>query len=389
MYNLNVFRFICINILLIITSNLFAANRYHCPPIPLVYKECGSGELSTLFSKAQTAVSCGEYTLAKSYAKQLKHLSAKYSICWDYGNVVEKYNLILGYVALREKNISDAKKHLLASCESPGSPQLNSFGPSMFLANILLEKGHKEVVLDYLSRCKCFADSDSYLAKDIERWKQNIISGKKPDFSYKVDLVVPYDPSLGLLKASEKKDYCGGIQPDLSLERFIIGNYSVTNDFSSEKIIIVVGNLNWSTTDKSLRAGFEKYGNISESMVVRDGGDGCSMGLGFVIFDSNADAIKAIKKMNGAKLDGLRIVVRRVDNVQKNQVDSLRRSNLVPDGSVTISPLEVLRRKKSIPCIGCSGKMAQGCFNCCDSKYRGDLKQIRDCKISCEKSHEE
>ena len=101
-------------------------------------------------------------------------------------------NTVLGQVALREGNIQKAKFHLIESGKTPGSPQLNSFGPSFVLARELLEKGQKEAVLEYLYLITVFwanpeiakptYKSDAQKkAEQIWKWKQEIKRGKIPD----------------------------------------------------------------------------------------------------------------------------------------------------------------------------------------------------------------
>jgi hypothetical protein len=45
---------------------------------------------------------------------------------------------------------------LLASGATPGSPQLDTFGPSMELARALMRAGHFEAVAEYLRLCRVF-----------------------------------------------------------------------------------------------------------------------------------------------------------------------------------------------------------------------------------------
>ena len=93
---------------------------------------------------------------------------------------------------MREGNLAAAKKHLLAAGATPGSPQLNSFGPQMQLARELLEKGEKETVLQYLDLVARFwANPDERTEanpkriarehlKQLEAWKKQIREGKVP-----------------------------------------------------------------------------------------------------------------------------------------------------------------------------------------------------------------
>ena len=44
----------------------------------------------------------------------------------------------------------------MLSASTPGSPQLNSFGPGMALAQALLDRGERAVVLSFLERTRAF-----------------------------------------------------------------------------------------------------------------------------------------------------------------------------------------------------------------------------------------
>jgi hypothetical protein len=102
---------------------------------------------------------------------------------WNYSNIINIANTVLGRVALREKNIEKAKKYLLQSANIIGSPQLNSFGPSFILARELLEKNEKKVVLNYLDHIAQFwTTSTSYYKKNkLKRWNQVILTNGIPE----------------------------------------------------------------------------------------------------------------------------------------------------------------------------------------------------------------
>ena len=89
---------------------------------------------------AKEAYSAGEYSDAKKYADELSALVPKFKGNWNYGNAIQDYNLILGRIALREGQIEKAKDYLIGAGKSPGSPQMDTFGPNMSLAKDLLEK---------------------------------------------------------------------------------------------------------------------------------------------------------------------------------------------------------------------------------------------------------
>ncbi|KAH9924902.1 uncharacterized protein B0H18DRAFT_1010681 [Fomitopsis serialis] len=72
---------------------------------------------------------------------------------------------------------------------------------------------------------------------------------------------------------------------------------------------VYVGNLSWNTTDDSLRQAFSAFGNILDSIVMRDRDTGRSRGFGFVTYSSNIEAQSAISNLNEQELDGRRIKV--------------------------------------------------------------------------------
>ncbi|KAK7057402.1 RNA-binding domain-containing protein [Favolaschia claudopus] len=72
---------------------------------------------------------------------------------------------------------------------------------------------------------------------------------------------------------------------------------------------VYVGNLSWNTTDDTLRNAFSDFGNVLDSIVMRDRDTGRSRGFGFVTFGSSQEADAAINGLNEQDLDGRRIKV--------------------------------------------------------------------------------
>ncbi|KAG8714609.1 hypothetical protein FRC08_011684 [Ceratobasidium sp. 394] len=72
---------------------------------------------------------------------------------------------------------------------------------------------------------------------------------------------------------------------------------------------LYVGNLSWNTTDDTLRQAFEEYGQVLDSIVMRDRDTGRSRGFGFVTFSSSQEADAAVNGLNEQDLDGRRIKV--------------------------------------------------------------------------------
>ncbi|EJD03188.1 RNA-binding domain-containing protein [Fomitiporia mediterranea MF3/22] len=72
---------------------------------------------------------------------------------------------------------------------------------------------------------------------------------------------------------------------------------------------VYVGNLSWNTTDDTLRKAFSDYGQVVDSIVMRDRDTGRSRGFGFVTFSSETEATGAISALNEQEFEGRRIKV--------------------------------------------------------------------------------
>ena len=79
---------------------------------------------------------------------------------------------------------------------------------------------------------------------------------------------------------------------------------------------LFVGSLSWDTNDDGLHAAFSPFGEISEAIVISDRDTGRSRGFGFVTFNDDEAADKAVAALNGTELDGRTI---RVDVAQAKE----------------------------------------------------------------------
>ena len=84
---------------------------------------------------------------------------------------------------------------------------------------------------------------------------------------------------------------------------------------------LFVGNLNWETKDEELRSAFEPFGEIVEAKVISDRHTGRSRGFGFVTFEQEDDAQKAIEELDGQELGGRTL---RVNEAQDKKRDNNR-----------------------------------------------------------------
>lgn len=128
---------------------------------------------------AKTSFEAGEFGKAKEYADELEHLMPNLPRDWNYGNAIQDFNLVQGRLALRDGKVGEAKARLLAAGHSLGSPQMDSFGPNMSLANDLLKRGERDVVVEYFTLCRTFWKDDY---GKLDRWAADVRAGNIPDF---------------------------------------------------------------------------------------------------------------------------------------------------------------------------------------------------------------
>jgi RNA recognition motif-containing protein len=72
---------------------------------------------------------------------------------------------------------------------------------------------------------------------------------------------------------------------------------------------IYVGNLNYRTTEDTLRTHFEQFGEVASVSIIVDRYSGQSKGFGFVEMSNPSDASAAIEALNGRELDGRQLRV--------------------------------------------------------------------------------
>ncbi|MBX3227674.1 MAG: hypothetical protein KIT84_15065 [Labilithrix sp.] len=75
---------------------------------------------------------------------------------FQYGNAIHDAHLALGWCAYVGGDFAGGAACLRRAGKTPGSPQLDSFGPDFELARALLAAGEREAVLDYIEDCKRF-----------------------------------------------------------------------------------------------------------------------------------------------------------------------------------------------------------------------------------------
>ena len=127
------------------------------------------------------ALEAADLKKATGYANDLLTLAGRIDD-WNTGNAIFYGNIVLGRVAVREKDLDAACALLIKAGKTKGSPQLDSFGPSMSLAKELLELGRKDAVLEFLDLCAVF-----WKNVELKVWKSVIVAGGTPDFGSHVN----------------------------------------------------------------------------------------------------------------------------------------------------------------------------------------------------------
>ncbi len=128
---------------------------------------------------AKAAWRAGAMDKASKYAQELLETLGQSKQDWNSGNAIHDGNMVLGLVALNAGNVPQARKYLLESGKTPGSPQANSFGPNMSLAKELAQKGEKETVLEYFALCRKFWKMGG---ERLDQWSATVRANRIPDF---------------------------------------------------------------------------------------------------------------------------------------------------------------------------------------------------------------
>jgi len=131
--------------------------------------------LDTLIKQAYDA---GDFETAAKRAGEYLDLAAIYRCNWNYGNAIHDANRYLGLMSLKRGESEAASACLIEASRSRGSPQLDSFGPDMDLANALLKEGRFEPVKQYLKGIKTFWKMDN---GQVDDWLGSIDRGEQPE----------------------------------------------------------------------------------------------------------------------------------------------------------------------------------------------------------------
>ncbi|MGA7412812.1 MAG: hypothetical protein WBW33_20210 [Bryobacteraceae bacterium] len=125
----------------------------------------------------QIAIEAGE--LDKAQASAERCLAEIPTLKSDKDINIHRCNLILGGVALRRGDLKRAGEYLLTAARVGGTGTVPFAGPNMILAKELLEKGQRDVVLEYFQLCGKFWPAGS---GQLARWTAQVKAGEIPQF---------------------------------------------------------------------------------------------------------------------------------------------------------------------------------------------------------------
>lgn len=135
---------------------------------------------------ATTAFDVGDSNRASEVAQEMLRVAPQFKEDWNYGNAIYWANIVLGKIALSTGNVDHACDFLIKASETPGSPQLDSFGPEFQLCHeLLLTWNKRECVKTYLSNCGKFWELNE---GKIAKWVADLDSGLNPSFSRSCEL---------------------------------------------------------------------------------------------------------------------------------------------------------------------------------------------------------
>lgn len=128
---------------------------------------------------AEMAFAAEEFSKATRYSRALLRGAKTWQPDWNVGNAIYRGNEILGLIALKRGQVLAAKRHLIAAGKTPGSPQLNSFGPEFDLARQFVRRGEWSTVEQFLRNVRVFWESGR---ETLARWLADIAAHRPPDF---------------------------------------------------------------------------------------------------------------------------------------------------------------------------------------------------------------
>jgi RNA recognition motif-containing protein len=89
---------------------------------------------------------------------------------------------------------------------------------------------------------------------------------------------------------------------------------------------LFIGNINFTTSEETLREAFEEHGELEEFKVITNRETGRSRGFGFATYATQEQAEKAVTALNNAEIDGRNLRVNIAEN-RPRKTRNFSRSN--------------------------------------------------------------
>jgi hypothetical protein len=129
------------------------------------------------------AYAAGKMEKAQTYANQVLEASGNFKDSkWLYSLTVHRAHIVLGLVAVGRDQLKLAGEELIKSTEidvpDPKLPWVD-----LRLADALLDRGERQVVLEYLKACEGPWESGR---ESLQLWSATIRHGRRPDFKKRV-----------------------------------------------------------------------------------------------------------------------------------------------------------------------------------------------------------
>lgn len=137
------------------------------------------------------------------YALEYLNTAKSYQKNWNFGNAIFYGNMALASVSIQKHDNKSAIKHIILASLTPGSPQLNSFGPfndSLYTEPLfeLFKLGERNSLIEFAQNCKKFLKDSSEketpenhkLHESVSKWNidsmdrfiNQIQTNQTPDF---------------------------------------------------------------------------------------------------------------------------------------------------------------------------------------------------------------
>lgn len=141
----------------------------------------GSNTLPVTFHQAgRLAFEAGDFRQARNYLDQEIELLPQKVPANVVASMLHRAYTLKGATFLAEGDVRQASETLLSSLNVDPKDSLQTTGPSMMLAKLLLVKGQSAVVLTYLDQCETLGWVEG--AAKLSAWKQAIRAGALPNF---------------------------------------------------------------------------------------------------------------------------------------------------------------------------------------------------------------